>query len=82
MFGISIWEIVVIAALLGVPVLAALVVLAVTLAITRSKNRVLCPSCGQPVDAADNFCRRCGAALGRPQRPTSAADSEKGAIPD
>jgi len=82
MFGIGIWEIVVIAALLGVPVLAALVVLGVTLAITRSKRRVLCPSCGCPVDAADNFRRRCGAASGRPRRPTSAPDSEKGAIPE
>ena len=73
MFGIGFWEIVIIVVMLGVLFLGAVVVLAVTLTVTRPKGRAQCRVCSRPVDASDNFCRHCGAKL---QPQAGALDSE------
>ena len=77
MFGLGIFEILMILVLLGI--IGAVVVAVVIVASTGGRQRTLprqpadsmgtggeqCASCGQMVDITDRFCRTCGNPLSR-----------------
>ena len=71
MFGISGWELILVAVVLGVPVA---IIAAVFMIVRRSERRAsggqapgggapeaLCGACRTPLAPSDKFCRNCGA---------------------